>query len=410
MENHMARLSAANPLALAQPPHAAATDRPADTSSLDETLRYFRQRILAGEPLQLRGGGSKDWYGQSPQGALLDTRPYTGIVDYEPTELVITARCGTPLTEIDAALAANNQMLAFEPPHFGPGATLGGMVACGLSGPSRQAAGAVRDFVLGATLMDGAGEILNFGGQVMKNVAGYDVSRLLAGSLGGLGLILQASIKVLPLPFAGSTRRFEMTQEAALARLNQWGGQPLPITASVWHDGLLTLRLSGAQAAVDAAIVRLGGEAVDDAARYWQDVREQRHVFFDGLARAAINEEVTDGATALWRLSVPSTAAPLVLPGSTLIEWGGAQRWLRADAGAMSGSSEGDGDTQSALAAAIRAAAAAAGGHATLFRGGDKRVGVFQPLSPAVADVHRRLKAGFDPAGVFNPGRLYPDL
>ena len=360
---------------------------------MDQILQGFRQQVLAGRPLRIRGGGSKDWYGQALEGTLLDTRAYTGIVDYEPTELVITARCGTPLAEIDAALAANNQMLAFEPPHFGAGATVGGMVACGLSGPARQAAGSVRDFMLGAVLMDGAGEVLHFGGQVMKNVAGYDVSRLLTGSLGTLGLILEASIKVLPKPFATDTRRFQMRQADAIRSLNEWGGQPLPISASAWCGDVLTLRLSGAQAAVDAAIKKLGGERLEHADAFWQDLREQRLAYFNppGVADAP-----------LWRLSVPSATAPIALPGAgaTLIEWGGAQRWLRQ---------EGPAAVQSD-AASIRAAAAAVGGHATLFRGGDKNIGVFQPLAPAVEKIHRKLKAGFDPGGVFNCGRMYPGL
>lgn len=338
--------------------------------------------------LEIRGSGSKNWYGQQVQGELLDTRAYSGVIDYEPTELVITARCGTPLAEIEALLAQNRQMLAFEPPHFGSTATLGGMVASGLSGPSRQAVGALRDFVLGTVLMDGKGDILHFGGQVMKNVAGYDVSRLLAGSLGTLGLILNVSLKVLPRPVAVSSRRFAMTEADAIQCLNQWGGQPLPISASCWHDGLLTIRLSGAQAAVRAAEQKLGGESVSDADEFWQALREQDFSFFTGAA----------SGKALWRLSVPSTAAPLALNGTTLIEWGGAQRWLIVDANAE------------VEATTIRAAAAAVGGHATLFRGGDKHVGVFQPLAPAIAQIHRRLKAGFDPSAIFNPGRMYPDF
>jgi glycolate oxidase FAD binding subunit len=359
--------------------------------TMDSTLQNFREQILAGQPLCIRGGGSKDWYGQTPQGALLDTRSYAGIVDYEPTELVITARCGTPLAEIDAALAENNQMLAFEPPHFGPGATVGGMIACGLSGPARQAVGSARDFVLGAVLMDGAGDVLHFGGQVMKNVAGYDVSRLLTGSLGCLGLILEASIKVLPRPFATETCRFQMHQAEAIRRLNEWGGQPLPISASAWCDEELTVRLSGAQAAVDAALAQLGGVrlASDDAESFWHDLREQCLAFFD---------QSNFGAAPLWRLSVPSATAPIALPGSsaTLIEWGGAQRWLRSAA---------DNATD---VARIRAAVAAVGGHASLFKGGDKELGVFQPLALPIEKIHRKLKASFDPNGVFNYGRMYP--
>ncbi|GAB3455390.1 glycolate oxidase subunit GlcE [Massilia terrae] len=348
-----------------------------------QDIEYFRERVLAAAArkgaLRIRGGGTKDWYGQHFDGDILETRGYRGIVDYEPTELVITARCGTPLAEIESALAERNQMLAFEPPHFGPNASFGGAIAAGLSGPRRANCGAVRDFVLGAKVMDGKGEVLSFGGQVMKNVAGYDVSRLMAGSLGTLGLLLEVSVKVLPCAVRETTLRFDIDEIAALRRLNEWGGQPLPVSASCWHNGVLALRLSGAQAAVDAAVKSLGGDIVENADQFWLALREQQHPFFDG-------------DEALWRLSVPSTTSALVLKGAQLIEWGGAQRWLRAPSDA---------------AESIRATVAAAGGHATLFRGGDKRVGVFQPLAPAVARIHERMKAAFDPSNVFNPGRMY---
>ncbi|WP_198120271.1 glycolate oxidase subunit GlcE [Massilia rhizosphaerae] len=349
------------------------------------TLQEFSDRIVQAAatrtPLCIRGGGSKDWYGQDVQGTVLDTTAYRGITDYEPTELVVSARCGTPLAEIEAHLAQHGQMLAFEPPHFGPGATIGGTVAAGLSGPRRQAAGAVRDFVLGAVLVDGQGQVLHFGGKVMKNVAGYDVSRLLAGSLGVFGLIAEVSLKVLPRPVAECTVQLQITQDDALRRLNEWGGQPLPVSASSWHDGVLTVRLSGARSAVDAARTRIGGEALDDADAWWRALREHEGAFF------------TDPG-GLWRLSLPTVAPSLAAPGTQLIEWGGAQRWLRTDADA----------------GAIRAAAARAGGHATLFRGGDRRAGVFQPLAPAVHAIHRQLKNAFDPAGVFNRGRMYKDF
>ncbi len=362
------------------------------------TADQFKDQILAAvsdkRSLRIRGGGTKDWYGQAIAGDvldvpdipdipdILDTRGYAGIVDYEPSELVITARSGTPLADIEAALAERGQFLAFEPPHFGAGATIGGVVASALSGPRRATSGAVRDFVLGTVLMDGRGQMLTFGGQVMKNVAGYDVSRLLTGSLGTLGLMLQHSIKVLPLPVGEATLRFAMSEIDALRHLNEWAGLPLPLSASCWHDGVLTLRLSGAQAAVSAAIAQLGGEALDNAAdchRFWTDLREQRHAFFAGDAP-------------LWRLSVPSATGALIVGGAQLIEWGGAQRWLRAG---------------SDMAHKIRSAVGAVGGHATLFRGGDKQVGVFQPLAPALARIHARLRAEFDPAQVFNPGRMY---
>ena len=349
---------------------------------MQNLVEHFQELVRNGRPLRIRGGGTKDWYGQRLEGDVLDTRDYTGIVDYEPTELVITARCGTPLAEIEAALAERGQMLAFEPPHFGAGATIGGAIASGLSGPRRANAGAVRDFVLGCRLLDGKGDVLSFGGRVMKNVAGYDVSRLLAGSLGTLGLLLEVSIKVLPRAPREATLVFEGVNEVdAIRNLNEWGGQPLPVSASCWHDGVLALRLSGANAAVDNAIRTLGGDVMPDCTRFWASVREQQHPFFAG-------------DMPLWRLSVPSTVGAIVPGSPQLIEWGGAQRWLRAPGDA-------------ATAERIRAVVAACGGHATLFRGGDKSVGVFQPLAPAIARIHERLKAGFDPAGIFNPGRMY---
>jgi glycolate oxidase FAD binding subunit len=350
-----------------------------------QSIELFREQVRAAalekRALRIRGGGTKDWYGQRIEGDVLDTRAYSGIIDYEPTELVITARSGTPLAQIEAALAERGQMLAFEPPHFGEGATFGGAVAAGLSGPRRASSGAVRDFVLGTKLMDGKGEVLTFGGQVMKNVAGYDVTRLLAGSLGTLGLMLELSVKVLPRAVRETTLQFSLDEIQALRKLNQWGGQPLPISASCWHDGVLTLRLSGARAAVDAAVLSLGGQVMEDCSAFWESVREQRHPFFAG-------------AGALWRMSVPSTTSAIILKGEQLIEWGGAQRWLRAA-------------SDEATADSIRRTVAASGGHATLFRGGDKRVGVFQPLAPAVAKIHERLKAAFDPSHIFNPGRMY---
>jgi glycolate oxidase FAD binding subunit len=356
------------------------------TDAFTDIAAQFGARIraasAAGTPLRLRGGGTKDWYGQALDGEVLDTRAYTGVVSYEPTELVITARCGTPLAEIEALLAQHHQMLAFEPPRFGAGSTIGGVVASALSGPRRASAGAVRDFVLGALLMDGRGEALRFGGQVMKNVAGYDVSRLLAGSLGTLGLILEVSLKVLPVPLREASIRFDMSEIEALTRVNEWAGQPLPISASCWHQGALSLRLSGAEAAVVAAQRRLGGTPLDDGAAFWASLRDQSHDFFTG-------------GGSLWRLSVPPAASAIILRGEQLIEWGGAQRWLKVA------------ECDAAQAAGVRSTVAAAGGHAALFRGADKQLGVFHPLAPAVAKIHDRLKQSFDPAGIFNPGRMY---
>lgn len=355
---------------------------------MEQVLQQWRSRVQDASnsktALRLCGGGTKDWYGQALRGEVFDTREYRGIVAYDPTELVITARCGTLLSEIEAELDARGQMLAFEPPRFGAASTIGGVVAAGLSGPRRPSAGALRDFVLGVTMMDSRGEVLRFGGQVMKNVAGYDVSRMLAGSLGTLGLILDVSLKVLPKPFYETTLRFEANEADAIERLNRWGGQPLPISASAWHGGVLIVQLSGAEAAVKAAVQKMGGEEEPDAASFWQELRDHGNAFLSG----------NDEANGLWRLSVPSHVPPLGLEGEQLIEWGGAQRWLRT----------------SLDAATIRKAAVQAGGHAALFRGGDKGAGVFHPLAPVVAAIHRSLKSSFDPAGIFNPGRMYTEL
>ena len=345
--------------------------------SLAEFQDAIRSAAGRRAPLCLRGGGSKAFYGNEPRGEILDTRGYAGIADYEPTELVITARCGTPLSAVEQALDEQGQCLPFEPPHFGA-ATFGGSVAAGLSGPRRAAAGALRDFVLGVKLIDGRGRALDFGGQVMKNVAGYDISRLVAGSLGTLGLIAEASLKVLPKPPTELTLRLEMSQERAIEAMNRWAGQPLPVSATVWHDGEVHVRLSGAEPAVRAAQAKLGG---DSAPALWESIREQRHGFFEGGAP-------------LWRLSLPSVAPPLRLRGRQLIEWGGALRWLKSDA----------------PAADIRQAAKAAGGHATLFRAADKSPGAFSPLDPVLERLHRELKSAFDPSGILNPGRLYPQL
>jgi len=365
---------------------------------LDDLVSALTTAFESHTPLRIRGAGSKDFYGGMLLGEVLDVAGYRGIVAYEPTELYVTAKCGTPLAEIEAVLAEKGQMLAFEPPHFSgasvgsaganidsTGATVGGCVAAGLAGPRRQQAGAVRDFVLGIKLIDGTGQVLDFGGQVMKNVAGYDVSRLLAGSLGTLGVLAEVTLKVLPKPVAEQTLVFEMTEVEAIAKLNEWGGQPLPISASFWHDGQLWLRLSGAGAAVEAASRKLGGITVVDAKKHWISVREQTHPAFAGQI--------------LWRLALPSNAPPPGLDGLRAIEWGGGQRWYAGESGE--------------IREAVRGAAARAGGHAVLYRAPESLrclEGAFAPLSPALLALHRRIKKSFDPKGILNPGRLYAEF
>jgi glycolate oxidase FAD binding subunit len=279
---------------------------------MNELIEQWQARVrdaaAAGTALRIRGGGTKDFYGGVPQGELFDTRPLAGVVSYEPSELVVTVHAGTPLTELEGLLATQGQMLAFEPPHFGEGATIGGAVAAGLSGPRRPMAGALRDYVLGTRIIDGRGDLLAFGGQVMKNVAGYDVSRLIAGSLGTLGLIVDVSLKVLPVPPSERSLRFPVSEADAIDMLNRWGGQPLPVSASAWHQGLLTVRLSGAPDAVGSAAAKMGGQPLpdDEAKAFWRSIREQTDGFF---------AEADDPARVLWRISVPTAAAPLGLKG-----------------------------------------------------------------------------------------------
>jgi len=343
-------------------------------ADLCERVRDHSQRNAA---LRIRGGGSKDFYGEASEGEELDVSGYAGIVAYEPKELVLTVRAGTRLADVEGELASQRQMLPFEPPHFGSRATIGGAVAAGLSGPRRPYTGAVRDFVLGTRIVNGKGEDLSFGGRVIKNVAGYDVSRLMAGSLGTLGVITEISFKVLPAPPAEATLEFEMDEAGATEQANRWAGMPLPLSATAWEAGRLRVRLSGAQTAVDAAMHRMGGEPID-AGDYWTSLREQRLPFFSG-------------DQALWRISVPQTTEPLALPFAQLVEWGGGLRWMSGDADPL----------------AVRSTAERAGGHATLFRGGDRAAGVFQPLNGALMKIHRRLKDAFDPAGILNPNRMY---
>jgi len=351
-----------------------------------DLIEQVQAAAAVGELLRIRGGGTKDFYGGPLRGRVLDTRQWQGVQAHEPSELYLTARCGTPLAQIESLLASHRQILAFEPPHFGDAATLGGCVAAGLSGPRRFAtgfaSGNLRDHVLGAQLLDGRGRVLRFGGTVIKNVAGYDVSRLLAGSLGLLGMLLEVTLKVLPAPEAECTLRFECGEAESLALLCRWRGRPLPISASLWHEGVLSVRLSGATAALRSAHSQLGGELLPDAqgATLWRDLREHRLSWF------------TSGAT-LWRIGVPDTAAPIGLAGSQAIE-GGGLRWLVNDL----------------PAAVIEDRARALGGHATRFRGGDREATPFAQLSAPQLAIHRRLREEFDPARIFNRGRMHPDL
>ncbi len=332
-------------------------------------------------PLAIRGGGTKRFYTGESRGEPLDVTGHRGMVSYEPTELVITARAGTTLAAVEATLAEKGQMLGFEPPHFGAAATLGGTIACGFSGPRRPYAGSARDFVLGATIINGKGEIVRFGGQVMKNVAGYDISRLMAGAFGTLGVLLDVSLKVLPKPAREMTLAFEMPAAKGITAMNAWAGQPLPLSGACHLGDTLCMRLSGSASGVQAAHAKLGGETVEQGGEFWRALREQEHGFFRD-------------DTPLWRLSVPPAAAPIDLPGQWCLDWGGAQRWLKS----------------AALADDIRRAAERAGGYATPFRGAKTGTGSRFIPTPNLVTLSRHIKQAFDPSALLNPGDAFLPL
>ena len=358
----------------------------AEASLIDQVIGAREERAS----LSIRGGGSKGFYGNPVRADRpLDCTVHQGIVAYEPTELAMTVRAGTPLAEVEALLEANGQQFPFEPPQYGPGATIGGMVAAGLSGPRRPYAASVRDAVLGVRLLNGQGQVLDFGGRVMKNVAGYDLSRLMAGSLGVLGVLLEVSLKVTPSPVGRMTLVQEQSLAGALALMRRWARRSLPITATAWADGRLYVRICGSEEGLAETHRVVEGLPLADADAFWNDLREQRLAFFSGDAP-------------LWRLSVrPATAAQEIGDESQLVEWGGGLRWLRG------------GQDVAQDAQQFRAIAKAAGGHATMFRAGSADApadGVFTPLDPVVLRLHRNLKQSFDPDGLFNPGRLYPQF
>ena len=350
-----------------------------------DTLKQLQEQVLqartSGQKLHIVGGGSKAFLGRDadPDASTLSVGEHTGVVDYHPVELVLTVRAGTPLQEIEATLAEQGQVLHFEPPRFGTSATIGGTLACNLSGPARPWSGSVRDQVLGVRLLNGKGEHLRFGGQVMKNVAGYDVSRLQAGALGTLGVMTEIILKVMPKPAASLTLVQEMGMDEVIHYMNSRAAEPKPITGACWVDGKVYLRLSGARSAVEATAEKWTGEVMPQGDTFWQTVRDLQHDFFAG------------NDVPLWRFSVGSTAATPELEGKWLIDWAGAQRWYR-------GAAElGD----------LEPLARAAGGQVSLFRGGDRSGEVMHSQPEALKAIQRRLKNAFDPDNLFNPGRLY---
>ena len=352
-----------------------------DQDQAEQLAQQVAEAAEAGTAVRIRGAGTRGFLGRPVDGQTLDVSGHRGIVNYEPTELVMTARAGTPLDELEATLTEQGQMMPFEPPRFGPGATLGGAIATGLSGPRRPWAGAARDLVLGTRLINGRGEHIRFGGEVMKNVAGYDLSRPMAGSFGTLGILLDVSLKLLPRPAAEATRALEVPMTETYRRVASLQAEGAPISGAA-HDGnRLYLRVSGAESAVRQAEARLGGEPLSDPARFWLDLKEHDAPFF------------TEGENPLWRVALPPAAELPELSGAYWLDWGGQQLWVRT-----------------ALAdATVRERVAALGGHATRFRGGDRTGEVFHPLEPGVAALHGRLKTALDPEHRFNPGRLDPE-
>ncbi|NYT46109.1 glycolate oxidase subunit GlcE [Alcaligenaceae bacterium] len=366
---------------------------------MEFALSQLSQQVMAARgserPVYIRGGGTKEFYGEQVDGiavpdiAVLDVSGYRGVVNYQPSELVITARAGTLLSEIEETLDHENQMLAFEPPRFGPTSTIGGCVASGLSGPRRMAAGSLRDFMLGAKLLDSTGKVLNFGGEVMKNVAGYDVSRLLAGSMGIFGALMEVSIKVAPKPFHEETLVLETDEAGALQQFTEWRGLPVPISATAWvaddtqRAGKLYVRVSGSEPAVAMGMARVGGQVMpaDQAKVFWTTMRDQTHPFFQ--------------ARPLWRVALPPDSPPLEA-GPTLIEWNGGLRWLSTEVSP----------------ADLRRDVTQRGGHATLYRYDNRPadIPVFHPLPSALRNINQRLKQELDPVGIFNPKRLFPDF
>ncbi|TQV86058.1 glycolate oxidase subunit GlcE [Exilibacterium tricleocarpae] len=354
------------------------------SDSSGQLVEQVKTALAQGSSLNIIGRGSKAHLGRTASGSPLHLADHSGIVDYQPVELVVTARAGTPITEINDVLAEHNQMLSFEPPDCDGAASIGGTLACNLSGPGRPWGGSVRDMLLGIRLINGRGEHLRFGGQVIKNVAGYDASRLQAGAMGTLGVVTEVSLKVMPKPALTQTLVQQTDAAEAILIMNRLAGRSQPLTAACWLDGNLYVRLAGARAAVEAAAAQWSGERLDgDGGRFWEQLREQQLSFFAGPAP-------------LWRFSLKPSAPHFLPQASWLLDWGGAQRWLR-----------GDGLDPEFDRGELEAAAVAGGGQVSLFRGGDRSGEVFHTQTEMLQTIHKQVKAAFDPRGLFNPGRLY---
>jgi len=336
--------------------------------------------------LQICAGNSKDFYGRTLDYQKLDVSNHTGIINYEPSELMLTVRAGTTLTEINSELAKNNQMLAFEPPSYNANSTIGGTIACGFSGSRRPFAGAARDFILGTRVLNGKGESLRFGGEVIKNVAGYDASRLMTGALGTLGVLLDVSLKILPRPESEITLVQDVSLDSALQLMTHLKRQTYPISGLVYYSDQLFIRLSGSNLSIKNAQRKITGELLqaDQHEFNWQDLDTHKLPFFKS-------------EQALWRVSVKPNTVKLDIDGDCLYGWAGAERWIINNSDAI------DNNKIFELAASIN-------GHATLFRNGDRNSNIYQPLPTALLKLHTQLKKSFDPNNILNPGKLYSNL
>ena len=367
----------------------------AEMNDTNDTLKAWQAQVREAQanatPLRIRGAGTKDFYGTGV-GEVLDTRTHAGVIDYEPTELVVTVRTGTPWAELERVLNERQQCLPFEPPFVAQGATVGGVINAGLTGAARVYVGGIRDYVLGAHLLNAQGDVLKFGGQVMKNVAGYDVSRLLVGSMGTLGVMTQVSLKVLPQPKAMQTLHVVCDFQTAQVLCRRFLVKPIAVTGSAWCNGVLTVRLAGMAAAVSAGVTMLddwareliGGAFIQmdavQAAAFWGMLQEQDHPHFS----AAPSDE-----HALWRTVLPSAVDGLTVHADTgLAMWGGMLRWLWA-------------------AEDLTASFKAAGGHATCYRravSGREHMGSSALLNEQA--LQTAVKAQFDPQQIFNRHRF----
>ncbi len=352
---------------------------------MKEQIDSIKERVLnaveESKPLKIVGGNSKAFLGRATTGTLVDVSAYSGVINYEPTELYITARAGTLLSDINNALSENGQMLAFDPPNVTDKTTIGGVVATGLSGSRRPYSGSVRDYVLGIRCINGLGKDLSFGGQVMKNVAGYDLSRLMTGAFGTLGIILEVSLKVVPIPEIEITCSRSMTKENALGQMQGLSAQAIPISASCYDGGVLHVRLSGNENSVKATSKKIDLDKEEQYLNFWNELRDYKAPIFD----TDIN---------IWRISVPTTANPDIGDDPYLVDWGGGLYWLNSERPAKE----------------IFDLAREAGGSAMLFRGTVLDQELFQPLSKGLLSLHKGLKKAFDPHGILNPGKMYASL